>query len=560
MHDSTTDATVRTARRGSPFAALGTRLTARRATLLAVLGTSLPATRAGAQAPVQPPPHAHGGLGTVRFPTSCRSEVGPATDRAAALLHSFEFGAATRAFEGVLAVDSTCAMAHWGIALAQWSNPFSVAVRPPAALARGRRAVEAARAVAGSATARERAWIDAVARLYDDAARPDQPSRVAAYERAMADVVARHPDDTEARIFHALAVVATAPPTDKRYANQRRAGATLEALWVAQPDHPGLAHYIIHSYDVPALAPLAATAARRYAEIAPAAAHALHMPSHTFTRVGAWEASVRANRRSAEAAERAGSAAEVLHASDYLTYAYLQLRQDSSARAVRDALPAIAARFDPAAVTGAAPGSAGIFALASIPARVALERDAWAEAAALVPTPSAFPWADAVTHFARALGAARLGRPAEAHPAADSLAAIRARLAASGDGYWAEQVAIQELGARAWIALAEGRRDAALDTMRAAAAREDSTEKSGVTPGPLAPARELLGDMLRQVGRPAEALAEYRRTLAREPLRFRSLDGAWRAATAAGDRTAAAGYAAELRRLTGASPAARRRG
>jgi hypothetical protein len=551
MHDSTTDTLGRVTRRGS-----------RLATLLAVLAASLPAVCADAQTPAKPAPpapHAHGaGLGTVRFPTSCRPDVGPAVDRAAALLHSFEFGAATRAFEGVLAADPTCAMAHWGIALAQWSNPFSVAVRSPAALARGGRAVEAARAVAGGATPRERAWIEAVARLYDDAARVDQASRVAAYERAMADVVARHPDDTEARIFHALAVVATAPPTDKRYTNQRRAGATLEALWSAQPDHPGLAHYIIHSYDVPALASLAATAARRYAEIAPAAAHALHMPSHTFTRVGSWEASVRANRRSAEAAARAASPAEVLHASDYLAYAYLQMRQLDSARAVRDALPAIAARFDPAAVTGAAPGSAGIFALAAIPARVALERDAWAEAAALVPAPSAFPWADAVTHFARALGAARLGRPAEARPAADSLAAIRARLAAGGDGYWAEQVAIQELGARAWIALAEGRRDAALDTMRLAAAREDSTEKSGVTPGPLAPARELLGDMLRQVGRPAEALAEYRRTLAREPMRFRSLDGAWRAATAAGDRAAAAGYAAELRRLTGTPPAARR--
>jgi carboxylesterase type B len=278
------------------------------------------------------------------------------------------------------------------------------------------------------------------------------------------------------------------------------------------------------------------------------------MPSHTFTRVGMWEASVETNRRSIEAAARDSSTAEVLHASDYLVYADLQMRRDSAVRTVLAGLPAIAAHFDPTAVTGAAPGSAGVYALAAMPARYALERRAWAEAAALVPAPSAFPYAEAVTYFARALGSAHLGRPDAAREAVDSLAAIQARLVAQKEPYWAEQVAIQQLGARAWLAFAEGRQADALTLMREAATREDATEKSAVTPGPIAPARELLGDMLMEVDRPAEALAEYRHTLTREPKRYRSVLGAWRAATTVGDRTAAAAYAAELTALTGSAP------
>jgi hypothetical protein len=493
----------------------------------------------------------------VHFPTSCRPATAPAFDRAVALLHSFEFGPAIREFEGVLAADPTCAMAHWGIALARWSNPMSAGNRAPAVLARGRDAAAAGARHAAGATQRERGYIGAVARLYDDHERVDQGARVAAYERAMADLAARYPDDTEAQVFHALALVGAAPPTDKTYANQRRAGAMLESLWAKQPDHPGLAHYIIHSYDVPALAPRAAAAASRYAGIAPAAAHALHMPSHTFTRLGMWEASAATNRRSADAALRAASLGEVLHASDYMVYAYLQMARDSAAKAVLDGLPALAARFDPSAVTGAAPGWAGVFALAAMPARYALERRAWAEAASLAPAPSAFPYTEAMTYFARALGAAHVGRPAVARAAADSLSVIHARLLAGGESYWAEQVAVQQLGARAWLALAEGRADAAVAHMREAAAREDATEKSAVTPGPLAPARELLGDLLLELGRPADALAEYRRTLAKEPNRYRALHGAWRAATAAGERAAAADHAKALAALTGASPSGR---
>lgn len=530
-----------------------------RAALRAALCVALLATRAAAQAHAE---HAgtDAGLGTVHFPTSCRPEVAPRFDRAVALLHSFEFGAAIRGFDDVLTADSTCAMAHWGLALSRWTNPTSPTNRAPALLAAGRSAADAAERLAAAATPRERGYIAAAARLYANHERVDQRTRVLAYERAMADLVARYPADTEAKIFYALSLVAAAPPTDKRYARQRRAGALLEWLWAAQPNHPGLAHYIIHSYDVPALAPQAAAAARRYADIAPAAAHALHMPSHTFTRLGQWEPSVRANRRSAEAALRDSSLAEVLHASDYLVYAYLQMARDSAAKAVLDGLPALAARFDPSAVTGAAPGWAGVFALAAMPARYALERRAWAEAASLAPAPSAFPYTEAMTYFARALGAAHVGRPAVARAAADSLSVIHARLLAGGESYWAEQVAVQQLGARAWLALAEGRADAAVAHMREAAAREDATEKSAVTPGPLAPARELLGDLLLDLGRPAEALAEYRRTMAKEPRRFRSLDGARRAALAAGDRGVAARYALDFQALTGAgAPNATRR-
>jgi hypothetical protein len=516
----------------------------------ALLLAALLAAPAAAQEPHHP---AGERLGTVHFATSCRPDVAPAFDRAIALLHSFEFRGATNGFERVLAADSTCAMAHWGIAVARWSNPMAASIRTPAQLAAGARAVAAGRRVAASATERERGYLEAVAQLYDDVERRDQPARLAAYERAMADLAARHPDDPEAAIFHALAVVMTAPPSDKTYAHQRRAGATLERLWKAQPDHPGLAHYIIHSYDVPSLASLAADAAARYAEIAPAAAHALHMPSHTFTRVGAWDASVATNRRSAEAAMRDSSLAEVLHAWDYEVYANLQMRRDAAARAVLDSLPAVAARFDPRVVAGAAPGWAGVFALAAMPARWALERGEWAEAAALPVAATTVPYADAMTRFARALGAARLGRAEAARLEADSLAAIAARLAAARETYWAEQVAIQRLGAQAWAELAAGRRDEALAHMREAATREDATEKNAVTPGPLAPARELLGDMLLELDRPVEALAEYRATLTREPNRYRALDGARRAADGAGDRTAAAAYARELAKLTGAT-------
>ena len=511
---------------------------------------------AATQVSAQEHAHASGAaeqLGAVHFETSCRPSVAPQFDRAVALLHSFEFGASIGGFNDVLAADSTCAMAYWGIALSRWSNPMSPGNRAPVVLELGRQAAATATRLGDRATERERAYIGAVSQLYADVEHLSQRTRIVAYDHAMAALVARQPADTEARIFYAIALAASAPPTDKSYANQRKAGAILEALWAVQPNHPGLAHYIIHSYDVPALAPQAARAAQRYAEIAPSAAHALHMPSHTFTRVGLWKESVNTNLRSIEVATRDGSIAEALHASDYAEYAYLQMRQDSAASALVLRLHTLAAKFDVNAITGAAPGSAGVFALAAIPARYALERRAWAEAALLRPNASAFPYTEAMTFFARALGAAHVGQRTVARSSIDSLAAIRERLLAQGETYWSEQVAIEQLAAQAWLELVEGHRADALARMREASVREDATEKSAVSPGLLAPARELLGDMLMELGRPADALQEYRESLTREPNRFRTLLGAMNAAAAAGDRASASRYSSQLRALTGSA-------
>jgi len=308
-------------------------------------------------------------LGTVHFATSCAPTAASRFNRAVALLHSFEFGAAIQGFSDALAADSSCAIAYWGIALSRWTNPMAAGIRSPSQLMSGRAAVDAGRRLAFGASARERGYLDAVARLYDSAETVPQGTRVHAYAEAMKQLVDAQPADTEAKIFYAIALTAAAPPTDKTYAGQLEAGRLLESIWAVQPDHPGLAHYIIHSYDVPALAARARTAALRYAQIAPSAAHAQHMPSHTFTRVGLWDASVTANQHSIAIARAAGSPAEELHAADYMMYAYLQLGRYSAARRVLASLPAIARRFDPAAITGAAPGSAGVFALAAAPAR-----------------------------------------------------------------------------------------------------------------------------------------------------------------------------------------------
>jgi carboxylesterase type B len=505
------------------------------------LGTTLPAQQ-----------HAHADaekLGAVHFPTSCAPAVAARFDRAVAWLHSFEFREAIRGFEAVLASDSTCAMAWWGIAMSRWTNPMVPSLRTPAQLASGRAAADQAVRLAARASARERALAGAVAELFAES-HADQRARVVAYEQAMQRVAMAYPHDSEAQVFHAIAIIGAALPTDKTYASQLKAGAILERMFERQPEHPGLAHYIIHGYDVPALADRAAAAARRYASIAPAAAHALHMPSHTFTRIGLWNESVLTNLRSRDAASRDGSIAEALHAADYAVYAYLQMRNDSAARAVLLEMPALEMRFDPKAVTGAAPGSAGVFALAAIPARYALERRAWAEAVALTPRSTDVPYADAVTHFARALAAARLGDTATIRASVAALESLHAKLVAARETYWTGQVDVQKLAADAWLEFVAGRRDSGIARMRMAAAREEATEKPAVSPGPLAPARELLGDMLLTAGRPAEAHVEYRAALTREPNRYWSLRGAADAARAAGDRAAEASYRAQLARLT----------
>ena len=488
-------------------------------------------------------------LGTVKFATSCAPAAAPAFNRAMALLHSFEFMPAIEGFTAVSTTDSGCAMAYWGMALSRWGNPFSAGLKTREQLEDGRAAMAKAKAI-GARTERERDYIAAADRLYADYETIDQSTRLRAYREAMASVAAKYPDDPEASAFYAVALVAANDPTDRTYANLLKAGAILERLAPAQPDHPGFVHYIIHAYDVPPLAPKAVEAARLYAKIAPSAPHALHMPSHTFTRLGYWQDSIDTNIASANAARREKAPAEELHAMDYQAYAYLQLAQDRAVLGLIDALPEIRARFDPDKIGSAAPGSAGVFALAAIPARYALERQAWSEAAALPLSPSKFAHADAMTWFARGLGAARSGNPAAAREAIDALQKLEAGLAKAGENYWTEQVAIQRLDVTAWTALADGREEEALTIMREAAGREDRTEKNAVTPGPLAPARELLGYMLIAVKRPADALAAFDITLAKEPNRYRALAGAVEAARQTGDPNAVKKYLEPMVALT----------
>ena len=485
-------------------------------------------------------------LGTVHFATSCQPATATPFDRSVALLHSFAFSPAIDGFNRVLAIDPRCAMAYWGLALAAWGNPFAAGIKPAAQSERGLDAVRRARAI-GAPTEREREYVEAAAALYLNADSLDQRARLIAYRDAMKRLTAAAPADTEAAIFHALSMVIAADPADKSYASQLEAGATLDSLFAVMPDHPGLAHYLIHTYDVPPLAVRGLAAANRYASIAPALSHSLHMPSHTFTRVGFWDRSIRANIAAAKAARREGSGAEELHASDYQIYGYLQTGRDREAKALVSALPAIIRRFDPKAIGTGAPPAAGFFAMAAIPARYAMERGAWADAAALQLNPSPVPFADAMTHFARAIGAARSGDTILARNAIAELERIRDRLAAAKERYWSEQVEIQRSGAAAWLLFALDQRTEALAAMRAAADREDATEKNAITPGPLAPARELLGEMLLASDQPVAALAAFEHTIEKEPNRFRTLIGAARSAARAGRPEVAHEYYRALR-------------
>jgi hypothetical protein len=482
--------------------------------------------------------HQHGTpekLGTVHFETSCAAAAQVQFDRAMALLHSFEFGPAIQGFSSTLAADPGCSIANWGIALARWGNPFAVVVRQPPQLQQGLDAIALAQKRPAK-TERERGYVSAAAKLYVDFDKTDQRARVLAYSQAMGDLSAKYPADREAQIFYALSLTASALPTDKTYANQRKAGAMLEKLYLEQPDHPGIAHYIIHSYDVPALADQALAAARSYAKIAPSAPHALHMPSHTFTRVGAWQESIDTNILSAEAASKEGATAEQLHAMDYMTYAYLQTGQDRAVQALMQKLDGISSQLNVNAMSSAAPGTAGVFARTAIPVRWALEHRDWQAAAALEPRSTTVPYADAMTHFARALGAAHTGALPQARASIDALAQIRDRLTQAGETYWAEQVEIERLEAAAFVSLADHQSDEALALMRTAATREDATEKSAVTPGPVAPARELLGDLLLELKQPGAALKEYQAVMKKEPNRFRAVYGAATAAALAGDQ------------------------
>ena len=491
---------------------------------------------------------AHDGekVGSVKFPTSCSSAVQGDFERAVALLHSFWYEEAVKAFTAITTKEPSCGMGYWGVAMSVyyplWQPPS------PAMLQKGSSALEKTRGL--TATQREKDYIAAIESYYRDSDKTDHKTRAVAYEKAMAQVFARYPDDREAAVFYALALNATAAPTDKTYANQLKAGAILEKVYAEQPDHPGVAHYIIHSYDYPPLATRGLVAARGYAKIAPSVPHAQHMPAHIFTRLGLWQESIESNRASADAGKayyaRLGKDTvwdQTLHALDYVVYAHLQVGQDKQARSVLEDLSAMQ-KSEPESFIAA-------YAYAAIPARLALEQHRWSEAAALGPASKPFPWdrfawAEGITAFTRAIGAARTGDAARARVEVQKLDGYRTALIAAKQTYWAEQVTIQQQAAAAWAARAEGKNDEALKLMRAAADLEDSTEKHPVTPAPVVPARELLGELLLDLNQPAQALVEFEASAAREPNRFNGLFGAARAAELSGNMAKAKTLYAKL--------------
>ncbi len=389
----------------------------------------------------------------------------------------------------------------------------------------GLAAIEKAKAT-GAKTQRERDYIDALAVMYVDHDKTPHQARVQSYLKAMEALAAKYPDDDEAQIFYAITLNVAASPADKTFANQLKGAAILEPIWQRQPQHPGVAHYLIHLYDYPAIADKGLPAALRYSKVAPNAPHAQHMPSHIFTRVGYWKESIAANTASVQAAKASNELGDQLHGQDYLVYAYLQLGLDKDARGVVDEIEA--AQFGPDAFAAA-------FSQAAAPARYMVERGDWTSAANLEVKPSKFPHVMAVTHFARAVGAARSGNPAAAKVDAAKLAEIRDKLREAKNNYWAGQVDVQEQEASAWILYADGKYDDALKAMSAAVEAEDKTEKAPVTPGPLAPARELYGFMLLERGMAKEALAAFEATMSKEPNRFNGYVGAAKAAQALGD-------------------------
>jgi tetratricopeptide (TPR) repeat protein len=481
-------------------------------------------------------------LGTVNFPNSCSAAVQETFQRGVAMLHSFRYGEGEKTLREVLAQDPSCAIATWGIAAILMSNPLA-GVGPSKEWAeRAQAAINQGRKV-GAKTPRERDYIEAVAAYYEDWDTRPERTRQLNRARAFEALAARYPADDEAQIFYALYLAATQSLADPSYKAYLAAADILEKEFAKYPDHPGVAHYLIHSYDAAPIAQKGVPAARRYASIAPAAPHALHMPSHIFTRVGAWSDSAATNERAAIAAKRDKDVDEQLHAMDYMVYAYLQLARDDAARRVMDeATQATGTSF----MRFAAP-----YALSAMRARYAIERGDWHQAAKLDPVPSSYPFAAALTHFARGLGAARGGDPATAEKEIQELTRLRDTLRAAKNEYWAGEIEVSRLGVAAWTALAQGRRDDALPLMRSAADAEDKSEKHIVTPGRIVPARELLGEMLLELKRPADALKEFEASQVREPERFRGYYGAAQAAAQSGDKGKAKRYFTKLVEMAG---------
>jgi tetratricopeptide (TPR) repeat protein len=468
-----------------------------------------------------------------------------------ALFHSFYWSEAGRAFERIGQTDPNCAMAYWGQAMVLHGNPFIWPLSDQA-LAQGAALIEKAKA-RQPGTERERKYVAALEVLFSNPGEFDHKSRAAGYERAMRALAKEFPEDIEATIIAALATTANFDPEDKSFKKQLEAAALLEPLFQSHPDHPGVAHYMIHSFDYPAIAAQGLPAAKRYSKVAASTPHARHMPSHIFTRLGYWSDSIASNTVSAAmaAADQRGLS-DRLHAMDYLAYAYLQSGRDADALVVAQSLQHVpglnAASF------------AAAFASAAIPVRYALERGRWADAAGIALFPHAadldwskYPHAEAVNVYGVGLGRARVGDAAGARAQADRLRELRQTMIEAKLSYWALQADIQAQIVDAWAAWAAGDREQALESLRAAADREDATEKSAVTPGPLMPAREQLGEMLLAMEKPADALRAFEASVAKEPNRFRGLFGAARAAELAGEPVKAQDYYRRLVAIAGAS-------
>jgi hypothetical protein len=502
----------------------------KRTTWIVLVIVALSMSTAGAQSPEK--------IGRVRFPVSCAPAVQQPFERAVALLHSFWYLESAKAFAEIAQADPNCAMAYWGLAMSQWTQIWSPP--PPAALTRGSEAVAKAKA-ASARTPRERDFVAAAEAFFKDADKLDHRARALAYGRAMAEMAQRYPDDREVMAFYALALQATADPHDKTYASQKRSAEIAEKIFVAEPDHPGAAHYMIHGYDYPPLALQGLPAARRYAQFAPSVPHALHMPSHIYVLLGMWPDAVTSNIAAAAAEKSRGNPDDHMHALDYLVYGYLQQAQDGEAKKVVDEARSIMADLAARKYDSGRPTAH--FAMAAIEARWALERGRWAEAAAVDPRPNRFAHTESMIYFVRAIGAARSGDAARARADVDALAALKD---ATKDPYWAEQMEIQRRAAAAWTARAEGKTDDGFALMRSAVALEASTEKHNITPGPIVTASELLGDMLMEAGQPGPAAQAYEASLRVAPNRLKSLYGVARASARAGDRDRARTYYGKL--------------
>jgi tetratricopeptide (TPR) repeat protein len=469
--------------------------------------------------------HVHGvpeKLGTVSFSISCNPSVRADFNRSVALLHSFAYSAAEAAFNRVAGLDPQCAIAHWGLAMAQfhqlWEPPLS-----PGAMRMGKGEVERARTI-GSSSHREQMYIKALEAIYENGSVP-YGMRVAEYEKVICELSASERADTEAQVFCGLALLASASPMDKLHTHQKRAADLLEPLYGRLPEHPGIAHYLIHAYDSTELAPRGLAAATAYSKIAPSAPHALHMPSHIFTRLGLWQESVDSNLAARSAAHAQGDIGEELHAMDYLVYAYLQNGQETAARDTIQQLQSMS-NLSLREFTVS-------YAATAMPVRYAVERDRWADAVVISDPVGAPPHVLAIAAWARGLGLSRTQRVREAQPEIAKLEQIEHQLQASGNAYWAIQAMIMSEEVKAWSAQAEGKHEVALRLMRHAADQEDAIEKLPVTPGPIIPAREQLGYVLLEQNQPASAVKEFQTALALAPGRRGAIRGLKQASEAA---------------------------